>query len=202
MLSQMKKLDFLHLRGVSPDKILEFLREQKLLLIFFLVLLVLCVFGFQSFIGPEIEKMIDLRRKLSKINERLFTLQKELVSHPNIQKETQILKQQFDILEKEFPPERRFLSLAQEVLSGLESEGIKIINFKYLYDLKEETPPGVKKYGLELELLTDYLVLGRFLESMENKGLKFCIDKISITRLSDQGLDVKLKLIFILREEK
>lgn len=202
MLSQIKKLDFLHLKGANLDKILESLREQKLLVIFFLVLLVLCIFGFQSFIGPEIEKMSDLRRKLSKINERLFTLQKELISHPNVQKEMQILKQQFDILEKEFSPEKKFLSLAQEVLSSLESEGIKVINFKYLYDLKEKNSPGVKKYGLELELLTDYLVLGRFLEAMENKGLKFCIDKISIAKLSAQALDVKLKLIFILREEK
>ena len=129
-------------------------------------------------------------------------MQKELVSHPNIRREAQILKEQFKLLQKEFPPERRFLSLAQEVLSGLESEGIKIINFKYLYDLKEDTPSGFKKYGLELELLTDYIELGRFLETMENKGLKFCIDRISVSRLSDQGLDVKLKLVFILRREK
>ena len=198
----MKISGFLNRKETILEGVLEFLREQKLLVFFFLTLLGVCILGFQIFIGPEIEKMITLRSKLNKINERLFNLQKELVSHPNIRREAQILKEQFKLLQKEFPPERRFLSLAQEVLSGLESEGIKIINFKYLYDLKEDTPSGFKKYGLELELLTDYIELGRFLETMENKGLKFCIDRINISRLSDQGLDVKLKVVFILRREK
>ena len=50
--------------------------------------------------------------------------------------------------------------------------------------------------------MTDYIKLGRFLEAIEKSGLKFCVEKLKLTKLSDRGLNAKLKLDFILREEK
>ncbi len=199
----MKKLsDFLSRENIFWDKIIEFLREQRLLLVLFVIIIGVFVFGLQKIIIPSFEKLVFLKKELIRINERLFVLQKQLISHPNIQKEIQFLTQKYQEIEKEFPPERMFLSLTQKVLSWLENEEIKIINFKYLYDLKQGVVPGFKKYGLDLEVMTDYVKLGKFLEAMEKSGLKFCVEQLKITKLSDRELNAKLRLDFILRKEK
>lgn len=199
----MKKLsDFLHRGNIPWDNIAKLLKEQKLLLILFVITIVVFVLGLQTIIIPSFEKLNALRKELTQLNERLFVLQQQLISHPNIQKEVQLLNQKYQEIEKEFPPERRFLSLTQEVLSRLRTEEVKITNFKYLYNLKQDLPPGFKKYGLEVEVMTSCIKLGKFLEAMEKSGLKFCVDKLKLTKVSDQVLEAKLKLDFILREEK
>jgi Tfp pilus assembly protein PilO len=190
------------LKEVRRSWFIKFLKEQKVYVLFILFLLVIVYIAFKLLIFPEIEKVLACRKDLAVINEKIYDLQKALLEHPNLENEIEVLRGRHKKIMKDFPSEREFLSLTHDILKGLEDEGIKIINFKYLYEIKDEIGnEAFKKYGLELEILSDYFKFGKFLEKMESKGLRFTIDKIHIIKVSQTELNINMRIIFILKAE-
>lgn len=184
-----------------PPKFLQILKEQKLPILLTLLFLFLLALFFRVFILGGIRKVINLRRELVVTNEKLYELQSILNKHPNIEEEIKLWQARNQKLNEDFPSEKEFLNIGQRILRQLEEQGIKLINFKYLYELKNPILGDFKKYGLELELLSDYLKFGKFLEDLENQGVKFLIDDIQILRLAEGPLNIKVKLDFILKRE-
>lgn len=184
------------------DQLWEVLKAQRLPLLFMLGLFVTLTVFIKALILPGIKKMVSLRREIISTNRKISEVQAMLQTHPEIEKEILILDSRKKKLLQDFPPENNFFIMAQRILSELEEQEIKLVNFKYLYKLNDDLPAGFKKYGLELELACDYLKFGKALEKIEKDGIRVLLDELDISKVTDELLRIKVKMDFILREEK
>lgn len=154
---------------------------------------------YRLIVVPQIEKIkiekIKLQRLYKKIEEkRALTL---LYPDPAATLKALILHYK----KLSFYTKRSNLLLTtQKLIEILEEEGIEIANFKNLGKVKSYKLKSGKaeKFGIELELVTDFISLGRFLEQLEKEAIFCTIDEISFGKREDK-LVAYLKLgIFVL----
>jgi len=197
-----KMPDFMkNLRLNELKYLFQIVKEKKNLVISILALFLFIAAIFRVLISPEIEKARNYQKELAFITSNSLALEKALVEHPDMDEEIEFLKKRREVLIQRSLGGGNFLVVAQKVIAELENYGVQISSFKYLYDLKEPLEAGYKKYGLQLELITDFSKLSKFLEDAEQKGIMFEIGRIKITKIDKGLLNVKLRIDFIIKEK-
>ncbi len=181
--------------------LVQVIREKKFLAVSLLVLYLFITAIFRIFISPEIEKARNYQKELAFITSSSLALEKALVEHPDMDEEIDLLKKRREVLIQRSIGGGNFLVAAQKVIDELENYGVQISSFKYLYNLKEPLEAGYKKYGLQLELVTDFSKLSKFLENAEQKGIMFEIGSIKIVKINKNLLNIKLRIDFIIKEK-
>ncbi len=200
MLAKLKEIKiFKDFKSERIIQIWQGIKEERVLVISISGILLVMYILLRIAVFPQIEKAASYRRELAITNESFYDLQKAIVEHPNIDEEIRLLTMRKEEIIANFPQERDFLAIAQKVLSEFEKRKVKVVNFKYIYDLKEDLSGGFKKYGLKLEVVSKYTNFVQILEDLEKEGIIFIVADIDMKKIAEGPLDIKIQLDFILK---
>ncbi len=182
--------------------ILPVIKEKKVAIVIALTAFILGYLMLRIFIFSEIKEAKNYQKRLKSINKKMENLEGMFIKHPDIDREIELLKERKDDLAAGFPQEREFLSLANQVISDIEDHGVRIKDFRYIYDLPELALEGLTRYGLELECTADFLNLAMFFENLERKQFKTGVYGLNITKIDDWNINVNMRIDFILSQER
>ncbi|MDP8253419.1 MAG: hypothetical protein P9X27_03360 [Candidatus Kaelpia aquatica] len=202
MLFKLKKYFFEKTKLADLRYLIRFVKERK---IAFLVILFASILGYlmlRIFIFSEISEARSYQKRLHHISREIKDFDALLAKHPNIDREIELLRKRKSILEASFSKEREFLTLANQVIMEMEEYGIRIEDFKYIYDIPASPVDGLVRYGLQLQCIADFLNFGMFLENLERKSFKSGIYDLDITKIDDWNIRIDMRIDFILNQER
>ncbi|MDP8215698.1 MAG: hypothetical protein P9L98_00015 [Candidatus Kaelpia imicola] len=202
MLFKLKKDFFEKTKLADLKYLIRFVKEKKITFIVALSASILGYLMLRIFIFSEISEARGYQKRLNDINKETKDLDILLSEHPNIDREIELLKRRKSMLENSLSEEREFLTLANQVITEMEEHGIKIEDFKYIYDIPASPVDGLTRYGLQLQCIADFLSFGMFLENLERKGFKSGIHDMDIVKIDDWSININMRIDFILNQER
>ncbi|MDD5613511.1 MAG: hypothetical protein PHQ54_00365 [Candidatus Omnitrophica bacterium] len=179
---------------------IKVLKEKKFALSVVLGVCILVYLALKVLVFSEISQARTYQAKLAQIDKELKSLQSLLTQHPNIDREIELLKDRKQRLQQSIFEERDFLTLANKVILEAENSGLKIQDFRYIYNLEPYALENLTRYGLRLKLEGNFLNFTGFLDNLEKKGLRCGINNIEITKKDDWTVNVDLRLDFALNK--
>ncbi len=202
MLLKLKKGFFEKAKLADLKYLVRLVKEKKIAFIIVFSVFIIGYLMLRIFIFSEISEARSYQKRLNNISKEAKGLDALLIEHPNIDQELELLKKRKSDFESSFMEEREFLALANQVIVEMEEQGIKIKDFKYIYDIPAPAVEGLTRYGLQLQCVADFLNFGIFLENLERKDFKSGIYNLDIVKIDDWSVSINMRIDFILKQAK
>jgi Tfp pilus assembly protein PilO len=187
-------------RKIKSD--LNFIRANKLKVIFLLVSFLIFIFFYKFLYYPKIEEISKDKETLKTLYKQIEKAKQIVTLYPNPDNELKKIQIQYEKYNSMLPETNSFLAITQKIVNALGDQDLEVLNFKHLYELKNSKKiKGIKKYGVEVELKANFIKIGRFLESLEKIGILYTVDEFSFGKNEEGSPIVYLKLGIYLKEK-
>ncbi|MEW6456507.1 MAG: type 4a pilus biogenesis protein PilO [Acidobacteriota bacterium] len=127
---------------------------------------------------------LNLREKFNEIKERQINWEKAISDLKQVEKEYF------------FPSGEGIIPIRKEIDRLSQSSGLEVNNIRYSL---REIGEGISLYELDFLIRGNYFNFTKFLDAVENKDIFVMINKLNFSNISQDELEIKIKLYAYLK---